>query len=44
VVQAASGPSWNRPVIVREGGRVRTESAQFRRPTWLALSMPFGRG
>jgi len=32
-VQAVSGPRWNELLIVRGSGRVRTGSAQFRRPT-----------
>jgi len=37
-VQAVSGPSWKQLLIVRGSGRVRTGSAQFRRPTRLAAA------
>ena len=35
---AVSGPSGNQLLIVRGSGRVRTGSAQFRRPTRLAAA------
>jgi len=37
-VQAVSGPSWIKLLIVRESGRVRTEGAQLRRPTRIAAA------